>query len=193
MNDNDVLMLDSAREHYDKLSGNTDIINALYNYSQLHQPTGIMKDLCDALEVDGGYRFIDDAFRLTSFRAKITQYELRVRLKLNMLTTLADKEWRTAFNWAVNAHKNSRVGFEYFAWQKFRADVECVYITECDLLALIRELDRGPSTAQRLPNYIDYIHYRIGHMPYFFSPATKRLYKEALYTRAHVCERAKLK
>ncbi len=190
MNDNDTVMIDIVRERYDKLSRNTDIINSLYNYSQLHQPTGIMKDLCDALEVDGGYRFIDDAFKLTSFKAKITQYELRVRLKLNMLTTLADKEWRTAFNWAVSAHKKSRVGFEYFAWQKFRTEVEYAYITEHDLLALIRELDRGPSTALRLPNYIDYLHYRIGHMPYFFSTATKRLYKEALYARARVCERA---
>lgn len=189
MNDNDLVMCDIARAHYDRLSGKTDIVNALYNYSQLHQPVGIMKDLCDALEVDGGYRFIDDAFRLTSFKAKITQYELRVRLKLNMLTTLADKEWRTAFNWAVRAHKNSRVGFEYFAWQKFRVDVEYAHITKQDLLVLIQELNRGPSTAQRLPSYIDYLHYRIGHMPYFFSTETKRLYKEALYTRAHVCER----
>lgn len=189
MNDNDFVMCDMAHAHYDRLSGKTDIVNALYNYSQLHQPVGIMKDLCDALEVDGGYRFIDDAFRLTSFKAKITQYELRVRLKLNMLTTLADKEWRTAFNWAVRAHKNSRVGFEYFAWQKFRVDVEYVYITKQDLLVLIQELNRGPSTAQRLPSYIDYLHYRIGYMPYFFSTETKRLYKEALYTRAHVCER----
>lgn len=189
MNDNDLVMCDIARAHYDRLSGETDIVNALYNYSQLHQPVGIMKDLCDALEVDGGYRFIDDAFKLTSFKAKITQYELRVRLKLNMLTTLADKEWRTAFNWAVRAHKNSRVGFEYFAWQKFRVDVEYAHITKQDLLVLIQELNRGPSTAQRLPSYIDYLHYRIGHMPYFFSTETKRLYKEALYTRAHVCER----
>ena len=189
MNDNEIVVLDSAREHYDKLSRNTDIVNSLYNYSQLHQPTGIMKDLCDALEVDGGYRFIDDIFRLTSFKAKIAQYELRVRLKLNMLTTLADKEWRTAFDWAVSAHKKSRVGFEYFAWQKFRTDLENAYITEHDSLVLIRELDIGPSTAQRLPNYIDYLHYRIGHMPYFFSAATKKLYKEALHARARVCER----
>ena len=191
MKDSDLMVLDAQHEHFSHLSENVDVINALYAFSELHNPKGIMKDLCDALNADGYYSMIDRAFKLTKLQSSLARYELQVRLRLGQITTLARDEWQIAYEWAVETHKQSRAGIEFFSWQKFRSAVGAVQLTETELLTLSQELEKP--VCRRTSPYIDYLHYKLGYMPYFFSKETKALYREAMRLRTKICFNSTLK
>lgn len=185
MREEDVLALDVQAERYSKLSNYVDVVNALYTFSQLHNPKGIMKDLCDALDVDGYYNLIDQAFKLPKLQSRLVRYELQVRLKLGQITTLAQTEWQIAYGWAVGIHKQSKTGTEFFCWQKFRAEIQSVRITENELNVLLQELDKP--VCRKRASYIDFLHYKLGYMPYYFSAQTKSMYSDAIRERAKIC------
>lgn len=182
MNESDTVMFGRQREQYGALSNKVDIINALYNYSQLHKPVGIMKDLCDALEVDGYYKIIDDAFMLTQLKAPVSQHELRVRLKLKNISTLADDQWLTAYCWSVIEHSKSKAGIEFFSLQRFRANIRRVAITDDDAAILISEL-RNVHTTKNQNDYSAFLHYCLGFMPSYFSEEVKAFYEAEIEKR----------
>lgn len=177
MTDHDSVQFCRERDHYNSLSHSADIVNALYLYSQTGSPKLLMRDLCEALEIDGYYNLIDDAFKLTSPRSPVSVYHLRVRLKLNHISDLAATDWMTACDWATQVHLRSTSGYEFFKLQQFRSNLAGLHMCRADADLLLAELN-GPIVT-RDPFFL-FIRSKLGFMPSYFSVATKRLYAEAL-------------
>ena len=177
MTEDDLCRIASERDHYYSLSYGVDIINALYSYAQLHQPKGIMRDLCEALNVDGYYVAIDDAFKLTPLKSPLSLFRLRVRVKLGEISTLAKDEWETAYQWAQAEHIHSRSGLEFFKLQQFREAVRNVRLCYSDSVALIAELNGDYNVKN---SYLPFLRSRLGYMPSHFSAVTKGYYAKAI-------------
>lgn len=175
-------------EHYKKLPVGIDVVNVLYTYAQERQPHGIMKDLCDALAIDGYYRVIDDAFALTSFKTSLNVYRLRMRLKLAAITTLAD-QWEVAFEWAKATHSCSRNGLEFFRLQQLRADLPTVAVFYQEARMLLSELFSASAVDR---GYLTFLHFQLGYMPTYFSMRTKLQYAKAIIASLQECSGAEL-
>ena len=180
MTDDEIRRVDDS-QRYNSLSYGVDIINSLYEYSTTHSPKGLMRDLCKALDVDGYYRHIEDAFSLTSAKSPLSVYKLRLRLKLKEISTLADEGADVAYDWAVMAHMRSKRGTEFFRLQAFREQIAELAICEIDADNLIGELF---GRKVRVDAYLHYLHGRIGLMPSYFTTQTKQYYAEAIKAAA---------
>lgn len=170
-------------EHYNSLSVDVDVINALYTYSQTARPKALMLDLCNALEVDGYYRQIDDAFALTALKSPLSVYQLRLRLKLGTISTLANDYWMSAYEWSRSVHLRSKRGYEFFKLQEFRDRMSRIKLCESDIACLLDELH---GLATHSTYFMPYVHGKLGTMPSYFSGSTVRLYAEELTNAAAV-------
>lgn len=189
MNESEIVRYYEERDRFQSLSFNVDIINALYVLSQSGSQKRLMLDLCNALDVDGYYNLIDDAFKLTSFESPLSVYHLRVKLMLGRISTYASTDWETAVEWATRVHMRSTNGYEFFRLQQFREKITNVTLLPEDGESLIAELQGRSFVGDQY--FMSFVHGQLGLMPAYFSSRTKQLYAKEIAaavkrTNAHI-------